>query len=371
MLRKIKTRLLTSLLLLIASNAIAETFPTISGDTSSQECSDALMLAKFMFNSKSTQLYAPLEIPKTLNSDLILGASELDLSGGSALKVDQNQFDKIPQLGRNSTRSVYWEKYIEGSTRIAVKETNTGWKGDMYSLFSIDSYIQKNEFLQDLQESHGRSKHPAFIDGGWRPPLIFLSRSTKTKWFIDVGQPYTFLAQWIIYKNSAKQLTESCTIKFRPEIKFPQSLLPKPVQRLAYLLNETMGPGNNEGTLQSTAQLRLHVQHIWANTAFRPWSLSESDVYNSTEEVNTELEAWSKSGHSYQKVHAEIIKTYPTAEQELAHYYIKHFNLPKRKAVLLASYALDIAYRAHYRFPNGSDYFRYENVNTNPLNTED
>ncbi|HSX89334.1 MAG TPA: hypothetical protein VLG17_15235 [Pseudomonas sp.] len=365
---KIKTHLLASVLLFIASNGVAETFPTASGDTSSQECADALALANFMFNSKSTKLYAPLSIPSTMNSDLILGTSERDISGGSALEANQDQFEKLPQLGRNTTRSVYWEKEVEGSTRIAVKETNAGWKGDMYSLFLIDSHIQENEFLQDLQESYGHSKYPAFIEGAWRPPLIFLSRSTKTKWFIDVGQPYEFLARWIIYKNPTNKLTESCTIQFRPEIKFSQSLLPKSVQRLAYLLNETMGPGNNEGTLQPTARLRLHTQHIWANAALRPWALSESDVYNSTEEVNTELKAWSKSGLSYKNIHTEIINTYPAAEQELAHYYMKNFKLPKDKATPLANWVLDIAYRAHYIFPNGSDHFRYDNVNTNPWN---
>ncbi|QYK11888.1 hypothetical protein K0I63_14115 [Shewanella rhizosphaerae] len=363
---RIKIHIFASMLSLIVSNAIAETFPTISGNVSSQECSDALTLARSMFNSKSTQLYAPLDIPENLNSNLILGSSALDISGGAALEADQDQFEKVPQFGEESIRSVYWEKNITGGVRIAVKETSFGWRGDMYSLFLIDSKAQKNEFLQDLQESYGHSKYTALIGDVWRSPLIFLSKQTKRKWFMSVGQPYDFLAPWAIYINSSEAFDQSCTIKFRPDVKLSQSLLPNPVQYFAHLLDETMGPGNDEGTLQPTARLRNHVQDVWANAALRPWALSDSDTYNSTEEVNMALAAWSKTGSSYKKVYAEIIKSYPVAEKSLSYFYINNFNLSKNQAEKIAKWVLDIAYRAHYSFPNGSDYFRYDNVNTNP-----
>jgi hypothetical protein len=100
--------------------------------------------------------------------------------------------------------------------------------------------------------------------------------------------------------------------------------------------------------------------------ARRPWALSDSDTYNSTEEVRSGLVEWSKNGPSYRRVHKEILRTYPLAERALADYYMRQFHLPKNKANSLAKWVLDIAFRANYSFSNGGDYFRYNNVNTNP-----
>jgi hypothetical protein len=142
---------------------------------------------------------------------------------------------------------------------------------------------------------------------------------------------------------------------------------------LAELIDETIGPGNNEGTLQPTARLRGAVQYVWGNVALRPWAVSEADVYNSREEVDAGLEAWSKgdSGPSYRRVYKEILAAYPVALEALRQYYGSTFSLSNEKAQALATYVLDIALRANYSFTNGQDYFRYQGVNNNPWKQHD
>jgi hypothetical protein len=340
--------------------------PKMSGDVSSPECSDAFLLAKTMFNSKSSRLYAPLSIPDRMKSELVLGASGLDISGGGALEANEDQFERVPQLGNAAIRSVYWGKNAKHGVRIAVKETPLGWRGDMYSLYLLDANVGSNDFLKDTQEDYGKSKYSALVQDTWRPPLVLLLSSSKKIWFIDVGQPYQILADWAVYKETSNGFERGCIVRFRPEGANAMALLPKSVQRVAHLLDETIGPGRDEGTLQPTARLRLQVQHVWANAALRPWALSDSDTYNSTDEVEAGLVAWSQKGPSYSQVRKEILRAYPLAEQDLSGYYIRQFNLPKKKANSLAKWVLDIALRANYTFPNGGDYFRYNNVNTNP-----
>ncbi len=112
-------------------------------------------------------------------------------------------------------------------------------------------------------------------------------------------------------------------------------------------------------------------QYVWGNVALRPWAVSEADVYNSQEEVDAGLEAWSKGGRSYRRIYKEILAAYPAALQALHQYYGSTFSLSDDKAQALATYVLDIALRANYSFTNGGDYFRYQVVNNNPWKQHD
>lgn len=78
------------------------------------------------------------------------------------------------------------------------------------------------------------------------------------------------------------------------------------------------------------------------------------------------MEEWSKKGPSYHRAYQEILRTYPLAESALSNYYMRQFHLQKNKADRIAKWILDIAFRANYAFSNGQDYFRYDDVNTNP-----
>lgn len=341
-------------------------WPKISGNIASQECSDADHLAKTMFNSLSPRLYAPVIIPDGMHSKIVLGASSLDISGGEALEEDKEQFEKVHQPGDHSVRSIYWSAHTENGVRIVVKETSAGWRGDVYSLYLIGADVTQIDFLKDVKNNFSNPKYAALFSGAWRPPLIFRTKSSKKTWFIDVNDPSQILADWNIYQGTLSGFQLSCTVKFRPEITKAENLLPQSVSRLSHLLDETIGPGNDEGTLQPTARLRLNVQHIWANAALRPWALSESDIYNSRDEVDAGLLAWSQGGPTYRRVYKEILRSYPIAESSLGKYYQKQFLLSEKKARRLAKWVLDIAFRSNYAFSNGGDYFRYDNVNTNP-----
>jgi hypothetical protein len=139
-----------------------------------------------------------------------------------------------------------------------------------------------------------------------------------------------------------------CTVRFRPKVKKAALLLPLPVRRLALLLDQTMGRGENEGSLQPTARLRLNVEDTWANAALRPWVLGEP--YNNTEAVNAGLKDWSSKGASYLKVYRNIQRQYPLAQRSLAEFYEKNFHRSAAEAESLSSYVLDIAFRSHYAF---------------------
>lgn len=340
--------------------------PKMSGNISCPECSDAFRLATFMFKSKSARLYAPLIIPDAMNSELVLGATDLDISGGDALKSNQRMFKKIPMPRDSSPRSMYLGKHLGNGVRIVVKETPHGWRGDTYSLYMLKANVSQKDFLNETEADYNKSEYSALIEDTWRPPLIFVRKSTPKMWFLVVGEPYEVLADWTVYRETSNGYEKSCIIRFHPEMKNATSLLPKSVQHFEHLLDETIGPGYDEGTLQPTARLRLTIQHVWANAALRPWALSESDTYNSAEEVKTGLITWSKNGKSYERIFKEIMRIYPLAEHDLSDYYMQQFHLPKNKADKLAKWILDIAFRSHYAFSNGGDYFRYDNVNTNP-----
>lgn len=343
-------------------------WPKLTGDTTSVECSDAYLLAKGMFNSPSQTVYAPLRIPDGMQSQMILGTSTLDISGGDALEADEEEVEKVPHEGAGSFRSPYWTKHVDNGARVVVTELPIGWKGDTYQLYVIDENVTQAGFLEDLGASH--QKYKALISGAWRPPLVFKLKSSNRIWFIDVGEPAKPLDEWKVNTSTLNGLEQHCVIKFRPDMKNVESLLSQPVQKLALLLDQTHGPGLDEGTLQPTARLRIHVQHVWVNAVLRPWALSESDTYNSREEVLSGLEDWSHSGPSYKRHFRQILQTYPVAEKSLYEYYVWQFRLPKRKARALAKWVLDIAFRSGYAFSNGGDYFRFDNVNNNPWKKE-
>ena len=344
--------------------------PTLSGNASAQECVDAFRLARTMFDSASTRLYAPLKGIDGLASELVLGASALDISGGDELEADSAAFDKLPQP-EFQTRSVYWQRTAQDGVRIAVHERPVGWRGDMYSLYILPSGLDKNAFLAEVGDESAPPKHTALISDSWRPPLVFQTKSNHSVWFIDVGPPYVALGSWNVYRPDSGHLEPVCTIQFRSPGPDVLSALPEPVASLARLVDETLGPGLNEGTLQPTARLRVDALHVWANVAQRPWAVSEADVYNSREEVDAGLKAWSSGGDSYLHAYKEIVAAYPIALRALSAYYEKTFSLRTEKAQRLAEYVLDIALRANYTFSNGGDYFRYDNVNNNPWKLHD
>lgn len=309
----------------------------------SPQCDEALQVAKAIYESDSFYLFAPPELPANFQSTLAIWPSALDISGGHALKVDDAVFDEISETGG----TLYWEKVPSSAYRVVVQDTVFNWQGDTFSLYVIDKASSPNDFIADISQNDTTRKLTS-IAGDWRPPLVFHEKTSGTIWFIDVGEPYQVLADWNVFVAEPAGSVRRCSVQFRPSGGKAIALLPKPVQRYAGLLDQTVGSGDDEGTLHPTARIRLEVEHTWANTALRPWVTASH--YNSREEVEAGLKGWSLQGASYRKIYQEIQRQYPVAEQSLAAYYRRRFNLSTPKAKALAAYMLDMALRSHYVF---------------------
>lgn len=333
--------------------------PLATGDISRPECVDAMKLARGMFQSTAQRLYAPLSIPADLQSTLILGASELDISNGNVL-TSTDDFEKLPQDSRN----IYWAKETNGALRVVVREIPFGWRGDMYDVYLLDAAMSKDDFLSGIALTNDGIRYQPTVSDNWRPPLVFQLPQTKAKWFIDVGQPFQTLGDWHVY--SSKEKRAICAITFSAHGKDAVGQLPGPVKTLARKLDEALGPGNDEGTLQPTARTRLDAKHVLANATLRPWALVDGDAYNSRSEVDVGLEDWAKVNSSRRRLYGEILKEYPVAEHSLATYYANAYGLRPKKAQEAAAWVLDLIFRSFFVFSNGQDYFRYDGVRTNP-----
>jgi hypothetical protein len=346
-------RLSIAVCFLLQATVALASLPSANGEISRPECVDAMKLASEMFHSTAQRLYAPLTIPTGLRSTLVLGASELDISGGNAL-ISTEDFEKLPQ----GIRNIYRAKETNGPLRVVVREVPVGWRGDMYDLYLLDAAVTKDEFLNSINSASGSATYQPVVSDAWRPPLVF------QKWFVDVGQPFQILSDWRVY--SSKEKRAICTIIFSPPGKDAAARLPRHVKTLARKLDVALGPGDDEGTLQPTARTRLDANHVLANAAVRPWALVDRDAYNSRSEVDAGLEDWAKVNNSRSRLYSEILKEYRVAERSLATYYKSTYGLHQQKAKEAAAWVLDLVFRSFFVFSNDGDYSRYDGVRTNP-----
>jgi hypothetical protein len=343
----------------LKATAVLASLPFATGDISRPECSDAMNLASAMFQSTASRLYAPLTIPTGFRSTLVLGASKMDISGGDAL-TSAEDFEKSPQ----DIRNIYWARETNGALRVVVREISHGWRGDTYDLYLVEAAIAKDDFLNSINSATGYSPYQPVVSSAWRPPLVFQHPQQKAKWFIDVGLPFQVFSDWRVF--SSKGRNTICTISFSPPGKDAAARLPRSVKRLARKLDEALGPGSDEGTLQPTARTRLNAAHVLANVALRPWALVDDDAYNSRGEVDTGLEDWAKVNSSRRRLYRKILKEYPAAERSLATYYANTYGLQPQKAREAAAWALDLVFRSFFVFSNGQNYFSRAGVKENP-----
>jgi len=325
-------------------------WPQLSGGHQAPECTQALQLAKTAFRSKDFVLYGPPAIPEDFDSALALWTDDIEISGGNALKSDPLVFDKLPLGNEGTIRSLYWQKQPYGGMRLAIRERDMGWHGDMYSLYAVKEDVESKDLLPDPDLPNSPSgRLVPLVSDNWRPPLVLLQKRNGQPWVIDAGEPYVFLGDWRVYAAGPGGVTLRCTVRFRPSAKRAVMLLPAPVRRLAELLDQTIGPGTNEGTMHPTARLRNDVSETWANVALRPWATLVP--YNSRREVDAGLIAWSHGGASYARVYRAIEQQYPAAEQALASYYRTALHLPAANANSLATSELDAAFRSNFVLP--------------------
>lgn len=322
-----------------------------------QECPDSIAemifyMAELVFHSSSenvssiskTQLDESLKLlleAKDSESNLNVCDENFETIDGNKTKngIDWHQ-EKIESF----RFAIYWQRNTVNGFRFVLCKDKVGWRGNLYSLFSIPESLSQNEFITQ-RKTHSISP---IMPESWLPPLIIQHLPSQKIFAIDVGNTFEVLADWKVYlADNAK--VPCCVVRFRPTTNTFWDLLPKEVSQLAKILDQTLGDGRDEGTMQPTGHLRVNVTRTWLNTALRPWAVNHAD--NTRKEVDLGLSEWSHKSKEFLILYQKINEQYPKAEQALGEYYQATFQLTLEKAKRLASYVLDLAFRNNFIFP--------------------
>lgn len=335
--------------------------PWAAGDGAHPVCKQAMQLASAMFVSTAPRWEAPLAIAADLPSKLVWGAERANLAGGGAL-TSSAVFDTITPDGA----PVFWASSVaQGALRVVISTQPMGWRGDMYSAYLLDAAVAPQDFVRSMEAGSGSTApYQSVVEDAWRPPWVFQPHAPQPLWLIDAGQPFLALADWRVFTSAQAQPV--CTIAFKPA---GQSVVPASLpalQQLVQQLQEALGPGSGEGTLQPTARIRMEAQHVVANAVWRPWALADSQVYNSRSEVDAGLQAWAQGHAARRQLYGEIRQTYPVAERALAAHYASAHALAPAQAREVAAWATDLVYRAFFVFAQRPQGTRDEGVRHHP-----
>ncbi len=351
-----KYKLFAVLLIGLSQTAWADeaTWPQLDKASDSSICSEAFKIANSAYRSDNSYLYAPPAIPQDIGSTLVLLPPALDISGRDALVTNPSVFYKIPKNNQdgNYPTNIYWQIKAKNGLRYVMNEDAFGWRGDQYTLFTLKEDITPDKFIEGYTRNPQEAAFTPLIGEGWRPPLMLQEKNTENVWAIDVGAPYTFLSDWVVYSIGTDGAKQRCMINFHPAAKTATDLLPMPVRKLAALLDGTLGSGENEGTYHATAHVQKEVMHTWANVAMRPWAASKEQRDNNCEQVDTVLKEWSHREKNFKeknfKLYQDISTQYPKAERALADYYKSQFNKNTAEADAMAKQTLDIAFCRYF-----------------------
>lgn len=352
--------LLLAALALAGGPAEARFDPQIIGEAAHPQCRQALAMARQAFRSTSASLLWPIVAPE--GSRITLAPNVEELSGGDALTADPSVFDRIESDPLVYSFVIYWQREPSFGKRIAVVDRARGWRGDWFTVHLLAPTVTVDRLSKQVldEASSGTTWglfEPVLGDNRWLPPLFLKDGSSGMDWFIDRGNSWDVQADWAVYTIGDEGLNSACRVRFAS----PKGLqrLPPAVRRLAALLDEALGPGNDEGTLQPTARIRGDVEDGWANAGSRPWALTDRP-YNTRAEVERGLAEWTRHVPARKRVYRAIQRAYPEAERGLARYYVQNFGLSAEVARTFSRYAVDHMLRAYFVFPAGG--FRYPGV---------
>lgn len=352
--------------------------PYISGNVSAPGCVDAINFAKQVYVSTSPYLYAPTEIPHGLNSIIILGTTDVDISGGDAFEGKQWSHFSRPYLGEKYTGAphTYWGSDISGGARLVITSTSYAWRGDMYATYALAEAITPQQFKSAYSLGVvGQNKYKPIVADSWRPPIVFWSKADREPWFITVGGRYELDGSWKVYILDGNTYKASCVIHFWPSVwpTRPPVGLPKKVSRLKVLLDQLQGHDSIQQvtSMQPITAHEFEWEHVWLNAAYRPWALSDTVAGgSSTAQVNTFLLEWGRKSQANEKLYSQIEHAYPLAERALSSYYRSHFGLSKADAKHNAKWVLDVVFRGAFVLPDRTPYFmRSDAMNPNPWST--
>ena len=339
--------------IIIADPAKAQ--PRLVGKVSDPGCGVALELATAAFKSESPSLYWPIAQPADGDAKVILRQNGLDISGGDAVDADPAQFTAIQQtLANYYSVTTFWAKQAPGGNRIAVVDQPHGWRGDRYAVYVLNTDAPPERLAAQLRPiAEGRDPAIApLVDFQWSVPLVLHDRRSGKHWVIDRGEPSEVMPDWRVHIVSAAGPTQPCRVTFGlPES--PLAGLPPAVRRLSEALDEALGPGNDEGTLQQTARIRITVAKDWANAALRPWALTD-EPYNNRAEVAAGLAAWSRANSARTALLRRIYRLQPWAELALATYYQDRLRYSPASADKLSREVIDHMVRTYFVFSKSS-----------------
>jgi hypothetical protein len=316
-------------------------------------------MATTAFDSTNFDLTWPIFAPDAKEASIILSRNGYDISGGDGVTSDATSFDRIPFEAAPGRRDfLYWQHSPAHGQRVVIVDSIGGWRGDRYFLFTVEDQLSQVDFMSSYRTSlvagwvqPERFQPPLALvlnDFRWSPPLILKTSGTGEFWVIDQGQFEAGFAPWTVYILGSEGLTSQCRIDFASG-SVGLAEMPKAVRHFASLVNEALGPGNDEGTLQPTARIRVGVDEMWAILSERPWALKGAP-YNTRAEVDSGLKEWARDVTSRADLLHRIAKAYDTSERELALFYVQKFDLKPKDAQAFSAFAIDQMLRSYFVF---------------------
>ncbi|MEO7505521.1 MAG: hypothetical protein ABIT69_10105 [Sphingomicrobium sp.] len=332
------------LLTLTALAARAEAAPVLSGSAGDARCAEALDLGRAAFNATGDTLLWPIAKPANPDIRIAIAQNGLDISAGHGVDADPALFDTV---SREPTKIVFVQRRATGGGRMILVETGYGWRGDFYEVLLAEPAETAEQAITRLRQSPGTSA----IDAGLTPPLIFHSRRANAMWLIDRGQRFEPLHEWTVMVPTGGKLARLCQIRFGTSDGL--ALLPRPVRRLAALLDEALGPGADEGTLQQTARRRIMVAQGWANAASRPWAVTGNPYAQSVATIDQGLASWSRHNIKRTQVVTSIHALRRPAERALGDYLARRFSGRAGAPRSDAHAIIERMSRSYFAFPGG------------------
>ena len=327
-------------LITLFASLSAATWPKID-ITNKEQCTKEI--AEKILSMANAAFNSPMENVQSFPKNLLSKDEEiLILFQGteSNLTIDETFFEKIH---KRYSPTYYWQRDSVMNMRLVIMYAPLSSRS-VYRVYSIDETMSKEDFHSAI---NAQSIEPIF-ETHICAPIIFQQISSKEIWAINVGKYYKLLNNWEIYATGSKEKTPCCAVRFSSNVEPAKNALPQQVQLLATLLDDTLGDGREDGSMQQTGHLRAATNITWENVALRPWAVN--NAYNSREEVDSGLSAWATKSKKYLALYKKIQEQYPIAEKALAKYYKGTFNLTQEKAESLAKYTLDIGYRHNFIF---------------------
>jgi hypothetical protein len=333
-----------------------EQWPKLDRKSTDFVCLETIKYAQAAFNSTNLNLFEPITNTEGGLSTIIAQAAGKDISGGDEIASDPS-FERLElkdEKGLQPPNDFYhWAKEDTGGWRFVIVSESGGWRGNMYTLYRIESKLTQSQFVEALSNSDDNDLPQPSIVRSWRPPMIIARRDNRKAWAVDVGQSFQVLAPWRVYGANGSKPEPACQVEFAKPFQKVEDLLPAPVANLAMSLDMALGEdGPTSGTLKPIAHTRIFAKAMWGNIAARPWAIPGQVPFNDRADVDSNLKKWGQDGANAALL-KKIEKQYPLAEKALANYYKENFSKSSAEANEMAAKYLDLVYRSHFVF--GSD----------------